>query len=62
MAGQITQTFQETLSNAISDIDQTLSETRELITRMKSAGFPVSDLESKQRQQEATLDRLRRLV
>ena len=50
------------LQTRVTQSQQTLSETREWVDKLKAAGFTVTDLETKQTLQEAELERLRMLL
>ena len=59
---QLSNNIRNLLQTRIAQSQETLSETREWVNKLKAAGFTVTDLETRQTLQEAELERLRMLL
>lgn len=56
--GQLTQNLEKLLQKRKSQAEERLSETREWLDKLESAGFNVNDLRSKQNSAENLVERL----
>lgn len=59
---RMSENIRKSLQRRIEDSEVTLDSTREWIEKLKSAGFSVSDLETRQLAAEDELERLRMLL
>lgn len=59
---QLSNNLRTLLQNRVNASQTILSETKEWVDKLKSAGFNVADLETKQTVQETELERLRMLL